>query len=559
MYPFGPFGNMMPYSNFHGMNLDWVIQIAKDFLDQYTHIQETIDQGLEDLDEKATALQALLDEWYTTHSEDIAQELAQALDDINTALTGAISDFNTAAEAKAATTLASIPDDYTTLANTVAKHTTQLTRDVLGYNVVMDVNTTTHVASITGGRVTSNGKLYTIPSGETVTLPQDDSTHWLIGTYGEGNQLTFSLEDTTYVFTDADVFLGYSYNDIITGIPGFHLLHDSIPYHFDWDTWTEVDQYGIRGLTGPERMIIFDLDQHVIKIPAGTVGLTGKYNIGETTAQTIDISAITARYISLIYDFTANTFSAVTTTFNRNKYMLVGMIDQNVNYVFCRFPYTVITNPAKYYNVKPEIVIYGDSIVAGAGGLGFENIVAAFSGIRMLNRGIGSTGYITRVEANTSHLKGNNTPAAGSNQLITTSLNNVEDLITADIENITQNVVCMMAGTNDFGTYTNAQILTALAGCCDTILDAGKIPVVISPIRRYNKDMSSMVEAIEDYCNTNGIPFINVYNCGINPENSANKTKYITDGIHPTDAGYYLLAANIAQGLKKICMIDKFF
>ena len=50
MNPFGPFGNMMPYSNFHGMNLDWVIQIAKDFLDQYTSIQQVITEGEESLE-----------------------------------------------------------------------------------------------------------------------------------------------------------------------------------------------------------------------------------------------------------------------------------------------------------------------------------------------------------------------------------------------------------------------------------------------------------------------------------------------------------------------------
>ena len=81
MFPNGPFGNMFPYTNFHSMNLDWVIQVAKDFLDQYTHIQEIIEtgetsitdktaEGIQGLEDKAEALQALLDEWYNEHSED---------------------------------------------------------------------------------------------------------------------------------------------------------------------------------------------------------------------------------------------------------------------------------------------------------------------------------------------------------------------------------------------------------------------------------------------------------------------------------------------------------
>ena len=115
----GAFGEGFPYTNFHDLNLDWMIKIAKDFLDQYTHIQDTIDQGLEDLQTKYENLETLLDEWYDTHSQDIANELADALEDIQTALTNAITAFGTAAEAKAAEVIASIPADYTQLANDV--------------------------------------------------------------------------------------------------------------------------------------------------------------------------------------------------------------------------------------------------------------------------------------------------------------------------------------------------------------------------------------------------------------------------------------------------------
>lgn len=119
-----------PYTNFHELNLDWIIKIAKDFLDQYTNIQQTITQGLEDLDTKAQQLQALLDAWYEEHSEDIANQLAEALQDLNDwytqhqgyldqYLTDSIAAFNTAAETKAAETIESIPDDYTALSDEV--------------------------------------------------------------------------------------------------------------------------------------------------------------------------------------------------------------------------------------------------------------------------------------------------------------------------------------------------------------------------------------------------------------------------------------------------------
>ena len=38
----GVFGEGFPYSNFHDLNMDWIIKIAKDFLDQYTNIKNTI-------------------------------------------------------------------------------------------------------------------------------------------------------------------------------------------------------------------------------------------------------------------------------------------------------------------------------------------------------------------------------------------------------------------------------------------------------------------------------------------------------------------------------------
>ena len=50
----GAFGENFPYSNFHDLNMDWIVKIAKDFLDQYTNIQNTINDGLEELDNKAT-------------------------------------------------------------------------------------------------------------------------------------------------------------------------------------------------------------------------------------------------------------------------------------------------------------------------------------------------------------------------------------------------------------------------------------------------------------------------------------------------------------------------
>ena len=154
-----------PYTNFHELNLDWIIKIAKDFLDQYTHIQEVISSGEESLDEKTTDglaeldeksedIQTLLNDWYTTHSSDIADQLADALNDLNSwytqhmnfldsYVTSEINQFKSDADAYAATVIASIPEDYT-----------QLTSDVEANEKYQATGKYINEYSITGG--TSN-------------------------------------------------------------------------------------------------------------------------------------------------------------------------------------------------------------------------------------------------------------------------------------------------------------------------------------------------------------------------------------------------------------------
>ena len=108
-----------PYTNFHELNLDWIIKIAKDFLDQYTHIQETITEGEQQLTNKATELTALLDAWYSEHSQDIADELTAAVAELATVLQEKENAFVSFVEETTESVIESIPEDYTTLANTV--------------------------------------------------------------------------------------------------------------------------------------------------------------------------------------------------------------------------------------------------------------------------------------------------------------------------------------------------------------------------------------------------------------------------------------------------------
>ena len=133
-----------PYTDMHNLNLDWIIKIAKDFLDQYTHIQELIEQGitdigaktdegieniteltetsLSDLQAKYENLENLLQAWYNTHSNDIANQLTQALSDVATATATALNNINTTKNTALSDiadyvndVIASIPADYSAL------------------------------------------------------------------------------------------------------------------------------------------------------------------------------------------------------------------------------------------------------------------------------------------------------------------------------------------------------------------------------------------------------------------------------------------------------------
>lgn len=142
----------VPYTNLHDLNMDEIIQIIMDFKEKYTHIEELINQGIISINEetqtglqtlatKADELEALLQQWYTTHSQDIANELAQA-----------IVDFNNAADQKTANSIASIPADYTTLANNVRALTDVY--DNLGIEFINLFNPTTSVNGYLGGNGT---------------------------------------------------------------------------------------------------------------------------------------------------------------------------------------------------------------------------------------------------------------------------------------------------------------------------------------------------------------------------------------------------------------------
>lgn len=119
-----------PYTDMHQLNLDWIVKIAKDFLEQYTSIQElinngetllneTIQTGITNLNAKGAELDQALTDLYNTHSTSLNTQLFNALSSLQNELNNAIGQFNSQADIKTAQSIASIPADYSSLATSV--------------------------------------------------------------------------------------------------------------------------------------------------------------------------------------------------------------------------------------------------------------------------------------------------------------------------------------------------------------------------------------------------------------------------------------------------------
>lgn len=93
----GAFGENFPYSNFHDLNLDWIITVIKDFLAKYNDIDGAISEGKAELQAELQTILSSLEELSETEYQEFANRIRQ----------------------KGEQTVATIPSDYTTLANLV--------------------------------------------------------------------------------------------------------------------------------------------------------------------------------------------------------------------------------------------------------------------------------------------------------------------------------------------------------------------------------------------------------------------------------------------------------
>ena len=183
-------GENFPYSNFHDMNMDWIIKIAKDFLDQYTSIQNIIDTGESTLSQLAESLESDLNDWYNEKSEELAQAVADDLQAISDAAESALADFNEDAQAIITALLATIPADYSTLSTAVTNLQDNVgvygNKAIISKEYISSVDSSLSLASY--GRNTMYAFNLPLSDANNITdLPNDVKT---TGTYVRFNIIT---------------------------------------------------------------------------------------------------------------------------------------------------------------------------------------------------------------------------------------------------------------------------------------------------------------------------------------------------------------------------------
>lgn len=335
----GAFGENFPYTNFHDLNMDWIIKIAKDFLDQYTHIQDIISQGIEDIDQhtqtgideldtKATLLTELLDQWYETHSEDIAQQLAESLSDLSTTIDTAYSELATRIDEKAEHTLETIPDDYSALAKTA-----QDTRESVIYNSIkLDTTDLFYKAGWVTGVLTNTGvvdsaqtdykstNFIEVEEGTTylIKYPSYVSTYslWRATYDSEQTLLTFNRinvtsEDRYYNVPSGTKYVRFSvgntiYNNQITfrKVLDFFTGYNQFKRDYDY----EAETYNIKNLVNDSTVIIGMKLQNNGTVTDGA---------GLNTTDFIEVEE-GKRYETFLYNFESQ-FNLWRATYNENK------------------------------------------------------------------------------------------------------------------------------------------------------------------------------------------------------------------------------------------------
>ena len=448
-----------PYTDMHQLNLDWIIKIAKDFLDQYTHIQQLIadgetsiqnltTEGLQQLQDKADELETLLNAWYDSHSQDIAAQLASALQDLNAwydshsqdiddQLASALQDLNdwytthqgylnnilaeniSEFDRQTSETIASIPADYTELGDSVSNelYNANANRSAISGQNIIRLNLTKYIEYSDGSLVmnsgfrcsglipTDNFNRISFPisyAGDNVAVVAyyDASKNYLQSISHNGSLVATDINElipatakyVSFCRYGADEYYVYMYNDTLTVID--NSIYEALNVHDrKQKTVYLTNHYYIDYADGKEYPNSGFL----------TTGLIPTKNFDRFEIK--QGYAATNVAIVAFYDANKTYMPAVSIHGTNAGDNFSGEIPANARYVaFCRYYTDGSSYPATlfYKNVtnlsNKKIVWFGTSIPAGGVGIisdGYEgpypNRLGQMLGATVYNEAVGSS------------------------------------------------------------------------------------------------------------------------------------------------------------------------
>ncbi|MCX6252077.1 MAG: SGNH/GDSL hydrolase family protein [Bacteroidetes bacterium] len=134
----------------------------------------------------------------------------------------------------------------------------------------------------------------------------------------------------------------------------------------------------------------------------------------------------------------------------------------------------------------------------------------------------------------------------------------------ADVINLKPKVVVILAGTNDIAGNTGPSTLEMIAGNIFSMAELAKtngitvilcslLPVFDYPWKpglRPPKKIATLNEMIKKYADGHGIIYLDFYSSMVDQRKGL-KSAYTTDGVHPNEAGYKVMAPLAGKAIAK--------
>lgn len=555
-----------PYTDIHQLNLDWIIKIAKDFLDQYTHIQELIDNGIiqideeatakiQALDDKATALEAALDAWYNQHSQDIADALAAAL-----------ADFATESQQLAEQAAESIPQDYSALSTLV----NQINRSTMAIYIVQSnplrnliYNTSTKVLTFPADSTVLYGNRKAFGAPNSLDLASALAQYYAVCLWALDNDTIVVTGYTQQPQANNPHLFGYVYRDtvFINGVqPSNIQLTDGTNSYMLSEKPVEgsyvtihsgvYDKHDFGQTSGT---VIYDRDNKSLYFGSDAFFIYRGKAVGNRP-YTVDMSSISGGGFFAFKLFLRPAGTVYAVSWNSGSF---NPADDCIGYGY---------NDAIWIEGVPQYAIekkqldkniycFGDSIMEGWGA-SVENFSMLFHkwnrNIHCFNWAVGGSGYAVSKSGGTTCGGVEYKPT--QEEMISAPSNNTALGMMSYVDSA-MDYIMIMTGTNDYGSaIAESTFRSAVQQTLDYALSKTASVLVISPVRRnYNGVNGETVNAaglkLSDYaniikteCESRGIVFVDGYDIALVPTNATNKAAFYTDGLHLNDNGQARIA-----------------